>query len=75
MLKLEPRVLGKLSDARLLKHFRTCQTYIRNNYRDHHYYGCPLNEKEKIQLAEDEEYVAILKVLLSTRKHVPRKTK
>jgi hypothetical protein len=46
-----------------------------NNYRDYHYYGCGLNEKEKAQLAVDEGYVEILKVLLSTRKHVPRKVK
>lgn len=75
MLKLEARVLGKLSDARLLKHFRTSQNYIRNNYRDYHYYGCGLDEKEKAQLALDEGYVEFLKILLSTRKHVPRKAK
>lgn len=75
MLKLEPIMLSKLSDVRLLNHFKACRTYIMNNYRDYHYYGCGLNEKEKAQLAVDEGYVEILKVLLSTRKHVPRKVK
>lgn len=75
MMQLEPKVLGKMSDSRLLNHFKACRTYIRNNYRDYHYYGCGLSEKEKAQLAVEEGYVEMLKVLLSTRKHVPRKAK
>lgn len=74
MLRLSREILNKMSDSRLLNHFKKCRDYVRHESVRIWYYGySPADDNAIIGLAFDETYVEHLRRLLSLRGHVVRK--
>lgn len=76
MQRLSQSILEKMNDSRLLNHFKKCRNQVRRASINIWYYGySPADEDALHALAFDEAYVSHLKRMLSTRGHVPRRSK
>jgi len=74
---LQPTVIDKMNDSRLLAHYRVCRDEVRREDCDLHYYGLSSRQeymKREYELAFVSHYVAHLRRLLTTRAHVIRKS-